>query len=409
MDHNKNITNRIFKSCTLNRSTVGKEKFSFDGQVGNVISITEPESFEKGLDDFSKTIDGQFISKNYLKYYIEKTLSECINHPDADVNIRVKYFKKIIDNLDKQQEYRVVKQVFGGSIANSIQPISVGVMDFYEVPRHGSHIKLPFSDPFFSKNQPTKIVAEICVKALDSYKAIEMADTLFNTFELSIAFLLAEKNIEFSIGALTREFFPAEPPIIYTEGSLYGRSKDYYKSVQPLDLTKLNDLFPDKKDSTMMHFFNVVLSPGNEIERKLSRAIEWIGEAYRDKNRSSALLKVAIALEALFKVDERSVITASIMAGMAEQCAYISGKSVDECIEIERYVKELYALRSKIVHTGSSNLGENELMKSLAFSRSTIFNLLGLKINKEFKSMDELQKEIREGKYKASPLWQFSH
>ncbi len=378
--------------------------YSSDGQVGNIILITDLVSFEKGFDDCSKTTKGQFISKNYLKYYIERTLFDCRNHPDTEVDIRVKYFIKIIDSVDTQREYWVIKQVFGGNIDDSLKPINVGSLCFYEVPRHGIYINLPFSDPFFSREQPTKTVAQLCVKAFDEYKALEIADTLFNTLELSISFLLAESSIVFSIGALTREFSPIHPPIIYTEGSLFGMRENKHISEKSIDLTNLTELFPDRKDNTMIHFFNIVLSPNNQIERKLSRAIEWIGEAYRDKNRSSALLKVVIALEALFKVDERGVITASIMASLAEQCAYISGKSVDECVEIENYVKELYALRSRVVHSGSNNLGENELKKALTFSRSTVFNLLSLKINEEFQSMDQLHKKVREAKYKACPL-----
>ncbi|HDS4948016.1 hypothetical protein B9037_006065 [Klebsiella aerogenes] len=408
MSYSKDISSRIFKSCTLNKSTIEKIIFSHDGLIGNVIIITDNESFEKGLDDLSKTNDGQFISKIYFRYYIEKTLFECGDHPDDDIDVRVKYFKNLINSLSlvKQTEHRVVKQVFGGNIKNGSHPINLGPFCFYEIPRHASHIKLPFSDPFFSKQQPTKTVVQLCVKSLDSYKASEIADTFFNTLELSFSFLLAKKGKEFSIGAFMYEFSPTEPPIIYTEGSIFGRTENKHEQDQIIDLADLTDYFPEKKASSMTNFFNVVLSPGTQLERKLSRAVEWIGEAYRDKNRSSALLKVVIALEALFKVNERSVITASIVASMAEQCAYISGESVDECLEIEDYVKELYGLRSKVVHAGSNNLGENELKKALTFSRSIIFKLIDLKINEKFESIDELQPKIRESKYKSCPLWQ---
>ncbi|MER1588291.1 hypothetical protein [Enterobacter hormaechei] len=408
MSNSKNIYSRIFKSCILNKSTVEKRVFSLDGLIGNVIKITDNESFEKGLDDLSKTKDGQFISNIYFRYYIEKTLFDCSDHSDDDVEVRVKYFKNLIDSLSivKQTEHRVVKQIFGGNIKNGSHPVNLGPFCFYEIPRHASHIKLPFSDPFFSKPQPTKTVVQLCVKSLDSYKASEIAGTFFNTLELSFAFLLAKKGKEFSIGAFIYELSPSEPPIIYTEGSILGRAENKCKQDQMIDLTDLTAYFPEKKASAVTNFFNVVLSPSTKLERKLSRAVEWIGEAYLDKNRSSALLKVVIALEALFKVNERSVITASIVASMAEQCAYISGESVDECLEIEDYVKDLYELRSKVVHAGSNNIGENELKKALTFSRSIIFKLLDLKINEKVESIDELQPMIRESKYKSCPLLQ---
>ena len=158
MSYSKDISSRIFKSCTLNKTTVEKIIFSGDGFIGNVIIITDNESFEKGLDDLSKTNDGQFISKIYFRSYIEKTLFDCSDHPDDDVDVRVKYFKKLISSLVKQREHRVVKQVFGGNIKNGSHPVNLGPFCFYEIPRHASHIKLPFSDIFFSKQQSTKTV-----------------------------------------------------------------------------------------------------------------------------------------------------------------------------------------------------------------------------------------------------------
>ncbi|HGK4598914.1 TPA: hypothetical protein ACJ2UE_003652 [Yersinia enterocolitica] len=255
MSYNKDISSRIFKSCILNKTTIEKRMFSQDGLIGNVIIITDNESFEKGLDDLSKTNDGQFISKIYFRYYIEKTLCECGDHPDDDVDFRVKYFKNLIKTLVKQREHRVVKQVFGGNIKNGFHPVNLGPFCFYEIPRHASHIKLPFSDPFFSKQQPTKTVVQLCVKSLDSYKASEIADTFFNTLELSFAFLLGKKGKEFSIGAFTYEFSPTEPPIIYTEGSIFGRSENKREQDQIIDLTDLTDYFPQKKSKLDDEFF----------------------------------------------------------------------------------------------------------------------------------------------------------
>ncbi|QJT19121.1 hypothetical protein E5E96_18695 [Aeromonas sp. 1805] len=409
MSSDKNGVSDIFKSCILNKNTIEEKIYSDEWRDGNIISITNAESFEVGFDNFSKSPKGKFISKKYIMYYIEKTLSECGAHPDDNIKNRVNHFNEIIDSLDVQREHRVVKQAFGVNMGNSEKPINAGPLCFYEVPRHGEYIKLPFQDPFFKRPQSTKTVAQLCVKSLDSIKALEVAETLFNTFELSIYFLCAEKDTAFSIGSMTREISSFEPPIIYTEGSLYGMSKDRPKPINSIDLTRLIEFFPEKQNNLMEYFFNVILSPTNQVEKKISRAVEWIGEAYRDKNRSSALLKVVVALEALFKVDESSIITASIMASMAEQCAHISGKSIGECLGIEKYVKDLYGRRSQIVHSGSNNIGENELKNALTFSRTIIFNLLRLEVINKFKTMGEFQKQVREGKYRACPLWSLDH
>ncbi len=396
----------IFSSCILNRQNSGNWTYSDAGYTGNILLITEIQSFEKGLDEFLETSEGRFISRNFLKRLIERTLVGCENDRDTEVNSRIEWFKNHIRALAKERDYKVVKTLYGGDITKSEHPVRLGPLVFYEIPRHGGLIKLPFPDPFFCKHQATKTVAEYCAQAKDQDKALEFADTIFNAFDLSMAFLLAEQNFDFSIGILRMRFSPVQQPIVFTQGGLFGIQEANHNFKSGLDLTEVANFVPGKNKNTMLSFFNSVLSPETEIERKISRAVEWTGEAYLDSNRSSAFLKIVVALEALFKVDETGVITASIMASMAEQCAYLNGQSVAECLQIERYVKNLYKLRSKIVHTGSNSVRESELKNALAFTRKTIFNLLLLKNNLKFNALGELQNLIRESRYKACPLWQ---
>lgn len=405
MSKNPESASMIFQSCTLNRNPVEKWNYSSCGYVGNIISISNHEAFETGLDCFLDTSKGKYISRNFLKSLIESTLIGCKSHSDLEVNIRTQWFNDHIKTLAKARDFKVVKTVFGGEIINSSQPIKLGVLTFYEVPRHGDRIKLPFDNPYFLQNQPAKTVAEYCALSKDEDKALELADVVFNSFDLSMAFLLAERNLDFSIGILRKRFAPIQQPIVFTDGGLFGKDEKNHNFKPELDLTKLARFCPDQKESTLKSLFNIALSPRTEIEKKISRSIEWLGEAYLDNNHSSALLKIVIALEALFKVDERSVITASIMASMAEQCAYINGRSAEHCVQIESYVKGIYGLRSSIVHTGSSSVRETILKKALEFTRATIFNLLFMKLDLEIETMSKLQELIRAGKYKACPIW----
>lgn len=395
----------IFQSCTLNRIPIEKWSQSGYGFVGNIISVNNHDTFEAGLDNFLDTSEGKYISRNFLKELIERTLIACKSHSDLDVSARTQWFNSHIKNLVKARDFKVIKTVFGGEILNSSQPIKLGGLTFYEIPRHGEEIKLPFDDPYFRKNQPIKTVAEYCALSKDEDKALELADTVFNSFDLLMAFLLAERNFDFSIGILRKRFAPVQQPIVFTDGGLYGKKEKNHNFKPSLDLTKLADFCPDQKESTLKSLFDIALSPRTEIEKKISRSIEWLGEAYLDNNHSSALLKIVIALEALFKIDERSVITASIMASMAEQCAYVNGRSAEDCVQIESYVKGIYGLRSSIVHTGSSSVRETILKKALKFTRTTIFNLLFIKLDLEIETMSKLQELIRVGKYKACPIW----
>jgi hypothetical protein len=148
----------------------------------------------------------------------------------------------------------------------------------------------------------------------------------------------------------------------------------------------------------------VVISPKNELEKKISKAVEWTGEAYSDSNRSSAYLKAVIALEALLKMDEKGIITPSIMSSIAEQCAYLNGRSTEECLKIEKKVKTLYGERSKIAHAGSTSVSVKALREARAFVRDTIWNFIHLTEKLNLGSADAFQSILRQRKYQDGGL-----
>lgn len=74
MSSDKNGVSDIFKSCILNKNTIEEEIYSDEWRDGNIISITNAESFEVGFDNFSKSQKGKFISKKYIMHYIEKNI-----------------------------------------------------------------------------------------------------------------------------------------------------------------------------------------------------------------------------------------------------------------------------------------------------------------------------------------------
>ncbi|QCC92438.1 hypothetical protein E7735_16470 [Enterobacter cloacae] len=135
------------------------------------------------------------------------------------------------------------------------------------------------------------------------------------------------------------------------------------------------------------------------LVRTFPRGVEWLGEAYIEENKASAFIKVAVAMEALLKIDEKGIISSSIMSTIAEQCAFLLGEDVNDCIEIEEKVKKMYGIRSKIVHSGSNSVEEYLLEEFLEFNRRVIFKITELKVKLNLKNMKELQDIIKGKKY----------
>ncbi len=108
-------------------------------------------------------------------------------------------------------------------------------------------------------------------------------------------------------------------------------------------------------------------------------------------------------MEAMLKVDEKGLISASIVSTIAEQCAFILGEDADDCLRIEHKVKAMYGVRSSIVHSGSSSVDDLLLQDFLDLIRKIIFKVVNLKVSLDLKNVKELQATLKKRKY--SGVW----
>lgn len=80
---------------------------------------------------------------------------------------------------------------------------------------------------------------------------------------------------------------------------------------------------------------------------KIANAIHWYIGSLADKSFTSSVVKLSIALDALFGNSNQD---RGLGATIADRVAFLHGKNMTERTEIFREVKEFYELRSKIVH-----------------------------------------------------------
>jgi hypothetical protein len=82
------------------------------------------------------------------------------------------------------------------------------------------------------------------------------------------------------------------------------------------------------------------------LARRLNTGLSWLFESRRDSAASAALVKTAIALEALLIHNQTEPLTASL----SERAAMILSKDAQIRRKVSRAVKDLYAARSGVVH-----------------------------------------------------------
>lgn len=401
------ILTRIFEACDFrNGEVVNRGITSAAYEFSDYVKIIDSEKLSQAMNDFLISKNGEGLSQRWLLMIIRQTLHECDKKSIVDIDCRVDEFLKNLKSLNTV-DY-IVTRTFHGVIINDFSgPVKIGPLIIYQLPRHKDEFIEQLPNDGFSRIQSVeskRTIIKCTVKCRDPEKALELADAAFNSFENFIAFLLGELHSTYSIGILRMRFSPYQNTTVSSEYGIFSGDEVRKQFKGDLDISTLSKYLPRE----MVDFFDVlariVLNYDNNFEKRISTAVEWLGESYSDNNLSSAYLKTVIALEALLKIDDKSIITPSIMSSIAEQCAYINGESTKECIEIEKKVKSFYAMRSKIAHAGSKSVTIQQLQIVRSFVRCTILKLFYFTQVENISELSCFNNVLREKKYKSGGI-----
>ena len=166
-----------------------------------------------------------------------------------------------------------------------------------------------------------------------------------------------------------------------------------------LEEIPLSDPFFSAPSPPFAKLLRLIAKQNNELEMHVIRCAEWTGQAMADPNAASAFVKAAIALEVLFSANEKGVITPSIMAQIAESCAFLLGDSPTSAAELEREVKRLYGIRSAVVHSGKDSVADRDLNALIQICREAVLVLLSGKELEPIDSMAKLAEHFKAKRY----------
>jgi hypothetical protein len=113
----------------------------------------------------------------------------------------------------------------------------------------------------------------------------------------------------------------------------------------------------------------------SNFEKQIFAAVRWIGLGIDENIGTDKIIKFAIALECLL-LDKNDN---SKSKSLAKRCAYILGNTAKERQNINRQVKDLYDLRSRIVHDGSNDVNEEEIYEFQKLAINCVFKLVEIK------------------------------
>lgn len=219
---------------------------------------------------------------------------------------------------------------------------------------------------------------------------------LFYRFELLFRLFIGRRTLRLEVGILNYIGPQSRARFVLPEKGGMNHGTSLEGPIQPVPL---NDPYFSSPAPPYRRLFELASRKNNELEKHVLRCAEWTGQAMSDPNAASAFVKAAIALEVMFSANEKGVITPSIMAQIAESCAFLLGDEKTPPWDIEHEVKRLYGIRSAVVHSGKDSVEEGDLNSLISICRRVIDVLLSGNELLGIDSMNKLAEYFRRRKY----------
>ncbi|MGD0832731.1 MAG: hypothetical protein ABR907_17495 [Terracidiphilus sp.] len=255
------------------------------------------------------------------------------------------------------------------------------------------NIRAPYSVPgLIEPNIDTAfLLARLSVQAINRKTAVEKAseivDQHLNVLNAICADLIPSRTHLFHVGASVRRFgisrstaaTESEPEVrLHTESNAVLLSR--------ADC----DAFLRKRGGAKA---SELLLTSNTFAGRVISALETAGEACIELKTHRAFLLHAIALESVVLGRQTQ---SEIGYQLSARVAHLLGVDLESRRNIAKTVNRLYGLRSKIVHTGETEIAASDLEMIRFLSMNTLYALLSLKPFANMASVEELEQWFKD-------------
>ncbi|HFT8665935.1 TPA: hypothetical protein ACGSTW_000697 [Pseudomonas aeruginosa] len=145
---------------------------------------------------------------------------------------------------------------------------------------------------------------------------------------------------------------------------------DICGKIKPVNEKKWHTRLPPITDQLRekLHYLDRIFKSEKKQIQRLKSASEWAFDSLSAERDTMQLLQLCIGLESIYGDDVGSD---GLTEKLSDRCAYSLAKSHEERERIKSEFRELYKIRSKIVHGVSSQLSSDE-RKQLSYGRELL-------------------------------------
>lgn len=376
---------------------IGKSGISFQGAGARTFEIAVTQMFE-GNAELCRTV----TKKRFEKLLLKAFWGHISEKRQADGKDVAEFFKRVL--AERCQSFSVFRGIHGIRIMDESAPIILGPYTVYRFETHKSIIEARAggSGADLLTMEFPAYLAEVVVNARHAEKAIDLADDRFKQLDSTLRFVVGGRNGNWAGGVSGTPGLRRRETFVFAEDGEV--TANYGTEGSPLEL-QLDDPYFDQKFMWHAEIWKYLSSETlNEMQQRIVSAVTWLGEAYGESSRQMAFLKAAIALEVIFTSNARGIITASILHNLSESVALLLGKGVSDRIAIESRVKDLYAQRSSIAHSGGSDIGEADLQDVLYYTHEVLRSFLGRESLRALAKGSALHDMLKKARYSCAEI-----
>jgi len=357
------------------------------------------KKFQDGLGTIfnsNKEISETWTLKNFETEFVQlirvlKNESRLCNASDIE---------SLFDKFTKVeiQQSEILYELYGAEM--NLPKLVLGEFTIYDFDLSISELteRFPYlihQDIYFS-NRKSKYLVGIKVKARDNDKAVEIANGLCEVFENVFSYMIADLKHERTVGVFNFRGWKTTSIVVCNQNSMGFQGKNTI--FLPVNIA--DPFFTDSSQGNDKIWYLITKTQKTEIEKRLLNAIEWIGKAVYDIDLSKSLVQFVFAIEGMLQLNEKAIITPSIVSQLSDWLAFIINDDLEQRKKISKYFKEIYQKRSAIAHGAVKTIDIQDLAMAMQISKLMIIAFLTHKPFCDIKTMNELNKCIADLKFK---------
>ena len=379
------------------------------------------------MDKYQKCLNGLYFSKYKRKSYsvdiykqhskkaVELFIQEAILHaldinhkrPDKPFKDRLgESINKLRDKLMTSPTHWKVHMRIGG-VAPEGLPYKFGKVEFWIADEHNlEKLKDKHNAIVDSRTEPLETKEFLKTDFEDFIKRYffnhPIASVEVSACDEEAACSAARRELRLTMDVINFYSGPDLGAQIYFVGELQPTREvllafethqhSYYqlpRRIGPFALLSLKDIEPSGAEKVGFYRINEILAKDDrsQIEERILASVQWAGRAAvkQQQRPEEAFLHYAIALETIMLGRQENK---EIAYKLRMRTALLAGETLEKRTEIKKEVRDLYDIRSEIVHSGHYEVTDADVGK---ISKLTIACIKRILTEKPFTSMTKEQ------------------